>query len=65
MIRPAHKEDHHMHIASIGIDLGKNTFRLVALGDSGNVVVRTKFSRKQLLCCTAKSTDTKAFQSAQ
>jgi hypothetical protein len=28
-----HQEDHHMHIASIGIDLGKTTFHLVALGE--------------------------------
>jgi transposase len=42
-----------MHIASIGIDLGKTTFHLVALGDSGKVVVRKKFARKQLLAYTA------------
>jgi hypothetical protein len=36
-----------MHIASIGIDLGKTTFHLVALGDSGKIVVRKKFTRKQ------------------
>jgi len=42
-----------MHIASIGIDLGKTTFHLVALGDSGKVVVRKKFTRKQLLAYTA------------
>jgi hypothetical protein len=38
-----------MHIASIGVDLGKTTFHLVALGEQGKVVVRKKFSRKQLL----------------
>jgi transposase len=42
-----------MHIASIGIDLGKTTFHLVALGEQGKVVVRKKFSRKQLLAYTA------------
>jgi transposase len=42
-----------MHIASIGIDLGKRTFHLVALGEQGNVVARKKFSRKQLLAYTA------------
>jgi transposase len=42
-----------MHIASIGVDLGKATFHLVALGEQGKVVVRKKFSRKQLLAYTA------------
>ena len=38
-----------MHIASIGIDLGKTTFHLVALGERSKVLVRKKFSRTQLL----------------
>ena len=38
-----------MQIKSIGIDLGKTTFHLVALGNRGQVVVRKKFSRQQ--CC--------------
>src|SRR5512144_1095871 len=42
-----------MHIASIGIDLGKTTFHLVALDDHGTVVIKKKFSRKQLLAYTA------------
>jgi transposase len=42
-----------MHIASIGIDLGKNTFHLVALGERSKVVMRQKFSRTQLLAHTA------------
>ncbi len=42
-----------MEIASIGIDLGKTTFHLVALNDQGKVVVRKKFSRQQLLAYTA------------
>ena len=42
-----------MHIASIGIDLGKNTFHLVALGERSKVLVRKKFSRTQLLSYTA------------
>jgi transposase len=42
-----------MHIASIGIDLGKTTFQLVAVGEQSKVVVRKKFSRKQLLAYTA------------
>ncbi len=35
-----------MHIASIGIDLGKTTFHLVAVGEQSKVVVRKKCSRK-------------------
>jgi hypothetical protein len=35
-----------MQIKSIGIDLGKTTFHLVALGNRGQVVVRKKFSRQ-------------------
>jgi transposase len=42
-----------MHIASIGIDLGKTTFHLVGVGEHGKVVVRKKFTRKQLLAYTA------------
>jgi transposase len=42
-----------MHITSIGIDLGKTTFHLVALDEHGKAVVRKKFSRKQLLAYTA------------
>jgi hypothetical protein len=34
-----------MQIASIGIDLGKATFHLVALGERNKVLVRKKFSR--------------------
>jgi len=37
-----------MHIASIGIDLGKTTFHLVALGECNKVLLRKKFSRPQL-----------------
>jgi transposase len=42
-----------MNITSVGIDLGKTTFHLVALDDQGKVVIRKKFSRKQLLAYTA------------
>ena len=42
-----------MHIASIGIDLGKTNFHLVALGERSKVLVRKKFSRTQLLSYTA------------
>ena len=45
-----------MQISSIGIDLGKNTFHLVALDKRSKVVVRQKFTRKQLLAYTANLT---------
>src|SRR4249920_277960 len=40
-------------IKSIGIDLGKTTFHLVALGTRSQVVIRKKFSRSELLEYTA------------
>ena len=43
-----------MHIASIGIDLGKSTFHLVALGERNKILLRKKFCRPQLLAYTAK-----------
>ena len=42
-----------MPIRSIGIDLGKTNFPLVALGERGKSVIRKKLSRKQLLTLTA------------
>jgi hypothetical protein len=42
-----------MNLASIGIDLGKIGFHLFALDDHGKVVIKKKFSRKQLLANTA------------
>src|SRR5215510_14131963 len=42
-----------MQVAAIGIDLGKTTFHLVALGERNKVLVRKKFSRAQLLAYTA------------
>jgi hypothetical protein len=42
-----------MQIHSVGIDLGKATFHLVALGAAGKVLVRKKFTQKQLLTFTA------------
>ena len=38
---------------AIGIDLGKTVFHLVGLNQRGEVVVRKKFSRTQLLRFTA------------
>lgn len=43
-----------MELSSAGIDIGKNTFHLVGLDTHGKVVLRKKFSRKQLLAYTAK-----------
>jgi transposase len=42
-----------MQIHSIGIDLGKTTFHLVALGGAGKVLLKKKFTQKQLLAYTA------------
>jgi transposase len=42
-----------MQIQSIGIDLGKTSFHLVALGATGKVLVQKKFTQKQLLAYTA------------
>jgi transposase len=42
-----------MQIHSVGIDLGKTTFHLVALGAAGQVLLRKKFGRLQLLAYTA------------
>ena len=42
-----------MQIHSIGIDLGKTTLHLVALGAAGQVLLKKKFTQKQLLAYTA------------
>ena len=42
-----------MEIDTTGIDLGKTVFHLVGLSMAGEVVVRRKFSRTQLLRYTA------------
>ena len=42
-----------MEIRSVGIDLGKTSFHLVALGDRGKVLVKKKFTQKQLITFTA------------
>src|SRR6202140_3224546 len=48
-----HQRRHPMELHTIGIDLGKTVFHLVGLNPRGEVVVRKKFSRKQLLHFTA------------
>jgi transposase len=42
-----------MQIRSVGIDLGKTSFHLVALGDKGKVLLKKKFTQKQLITFTA------------
>jgi transposase len=42
-----------MQIASVGIDLGKTTFHLVALDEHSKIVIKKKFTRRQLLAYTA------------
>ena len=42
-----------MKIYALGIDLGKTVFHLVGLDASGQVVVRKRCSRTQLLAFTA------------
>ena len=38
-----------MKIHTIGIDLGKTSFHLVGMSERGEVFVRKRFTRKQLL----------------
>ena len=42
-----------MELHAIGIDLGKTVFHLVGLDSSGNIMVRKRCSRNQLLKYTA------------
>jgi transposase len=42
-----------MELFTLGIDLGKTTFHLVGMNQRGDVVVRKRLSRTQLLCFTA------------
>src|SRR5258706_407812 len=44
---------HPMKIHTIGIDLGKTSFHLAGLNERGEVIVRKRFSRAQLLRFTA------------
>ena len=45
-----------MDISTIGIDLSKTTFHLIGLSPRGEIVLRKKLSRKQLLTFTATRT---------
>ncbi len=40
-------------IATIGIDLGKNTFHLIGMDARGKIVLRRKIARGQLQSCLA------------
>ena len=42
-----------MELFTLGIDLGKTTFHLVGMNQRGEVVLRKRFSRVQLLHFTA------------
>jgi transposase len=42
-----------MQIHSVGIDLGKTTFHLVALGAHGKVLLKKEFTQRQLITFTA------------
>jgi len=42
-----------MQLHSVGIDLGKTTFHVVALNAAGKVLLRKKFTQKQLITFTA------------
>ena len=42
-----------MELFTLGIDLAKTTFHLVGMNQRGEVVVRKRLSRTQLLCFTA------------
>jgi len=42
-----------MQIKVMGIDIGKSTFHVVGLDEKGNIVLRKRFSRTQLLLHTA------------
>jgi hypothetical protein len=46
-----------MQIRSVGIDLGKTTFHLVALADNGKVLLKKKFTQRQLITFTANPAD--------
>jgi hypothetical protein len=44
-----------MEISTIGIDLSKTTFHLIGLSPRGEIVLRKKLSRKQLLTHAIKA----------
>jgi hypothetical protein len=55
VVAASHKEDQRHAIHSVGIDLGKTIFHLVAFGAAGKILVWKKFTLKRLLTYTANS----------
>ena len=45
-----------MEISTLGIDLSKTTFHVIGLNARGEIVLRKKFSRKQLLALYGEPT---------
>jgi hypothetical protein len=45
--------DRHVQIRSVGIALGKTAFHLVVLGNNGKLLLKKKFTQKQLITFTA------------
>ena len=43
-----------MKVRTIGIDLGKTSFHLIGMDERGNVVLRRRFSRTQLITHISK-----------
>ncbi len=50
-----------MQLHSVGIDLGKTAFHLVALSAAGTVLLKKKFTQKQLITFTANLQTSLAF----
>ena len=46
-----------MEMFTLGIDLGKTTFHVVEMNQRGEVVLRKRFSRVQLLQLLSESAD--------
>jgi transposase len=46
-----------MELFTLGIDLGKTTFHVVGMNQRGEVVLRKRFSRVQLLQLLSESAD--------
>jgi hypothetical protein len=55
-------QDSSNSVATIGIDIGKNTFRLVGLDKRGAIVLRIKESRSQLERRLVNESDARAKQ---
>jgi transposase len=46
-----------MKIKQIGIDIGKNSFHVIGLGETGNVVLRRQFTRSRLIAFCQQNAD--------